>query len=65
MLQAIRLDAYDHFQFRIEAPTLVPVITGDAAQAAEVLRQLGVTNPGLLVVHAQSWGQVEIAEPSG
>jgi maleate cis-trans isomerase len=64
LLQAIRLDAYDRFQFRIEAATIVPVVTSDPAQAAALLRQLGVRNPDPLLAHVRLWGQVEIPDPS-
>ena len=63
LLQAIRLDAYERFQFRIEAATIVPVVTSDPAQAADLLRQLGVANPDPLIAHVQRWGQVEILGP--
>jgi hypothetical protein len=64
LLQAIRLDAYDRFQFRIEAASIVPVVTSDPAQAADVLRQLGVANPDSLLAHVQRWGQMDIPDPS-
>jgi hypothetical protein len=63
LLRAIRLDAYDRFQFRIEAPGCVPVVTGDPLQAAEMLTQLGIESAMRLVHHVQVWGEVEIVEP--
>jgi hypothetical protein len=62
-LTAIRLDAYDRFQFRVEAPDCVPVVTSDPLKAAEVLTQLGIENPMRLVHHVQAWGDLEIVEP--
>jgi hypothetical protein len=62
-LTAIRLDAYDRFQFRIEAPGCVPVTTASPEKAAKVLSVLGVTNPLHFVDHVTIWGEVEIVEP--
>jgi hypothetical protein len=62
MLTAIRLDAYDRFQYRIEAPELVPVVMSNAEAVASLLLQLGVKNPQPLIEHARTWGTVEIAE---
>jgi hypothetical protein len=61
---AIRLDAYERFQFRIEAPQMVTVVTSDGLTAAETLRQLGVSEPEALIEHVRRWGQVEIPAPS-
>jgi hypothetical protein len=42
LLQPIRLDAYDHFSYRVEAPEQVPVVCSNPGQVADLLRQLGV-----------------------
>jgi hypothetical protein len=63
-LIATRLDAYDRFQFRIEAPDCVPVVTSDPLKAAEVLSQHGIKSPMRLVHHVQTWGDLEIVEPT-
>ncbi len=60
LLTAIRLDAYDRFQFKIEGTIIPLAVTNDALQAAEMLLTLGVSDPERLVAHACTWGQVEI-----
>ena len=64
VLSADRLDVYDTFQFRIEASGFAPAVTGDPHAAAEMLQDLGVSDPLRLVRHVRHWGWVEIVESS-
>jgi hypothetical protein len=64
VLSANRLDVYDTFQFRIEAAGNAPAVTGDPHAAAEILHDLGVSDPLRLVRHVRQWGWVEIIEGS-
>ena len=64
VLSADRLDVYDTFQFRIEASGFAPAVTGDPHAAAEMLYDLGVSDPLRLVSHVCHWGRVEIVENS-
>jgi hypothetical protein len=64
VLRATRLDAVsDRFLFRIVAPACVPVTTTNRKNAAEALRQLGVSNAMHFVEHVETWGEVEIVTP--
>lgn len=61
LLVANRLNAYDGFQFRIETGSDAAV-TADPDAAAEMLLDLGVSDPLRLVRHVRQWGSVEIFE---
>lgn len=63
LLSAMRIDTGDHFTYRVEPVGRQPIVTDDAAAAAALLRDFGVTDPHRLVAHAQNWGMVEIVEP--
>jgi hypothetical protein len=62
VLQAIRLDVYGRFQYRIEAPHREVVVTGEEG-AVEFLRQLGIANPATLIIHVQEWGSIDLPDP--
>lgn len=61
MLQAIRLDAYGRFRYRIDFDGEV-FLTSDAQEAAAKLASLGVQSPKHLVEHCRDWGDVTIPE---
>lgn len=61
LLVANRLNAYDGFQFRIESGSDAAV-TADPDTAAQMLLDLGVSDPSRLVSHVRQWGAVEIFE---
>ena len=61
ILQAIRLDAHDKFQYRIEAENEPPFLTSDPEAVAARLLELGVRDPSRLIAHVHIWGVVEIA----
>ena len=60
VLQAIRLDAHDRFQYRIENEDAPPLLVGDPREAVERLRECGVSNPEQLIEHVKTWGIIEI-----
>lgn len=60
LLQAIRLDVYGGFQFRIDTPDGASVLLSNAEEAVRKLSELGVTNSARLVEHVRTWGVVEI-----
>ena len=59
LLQAIRLDVYGRFQYRIEAPHRRVVVTTEE-KAIELLRELSVRNPEGLIAHVKAWGSIEL-----
>ena len=59
-LQAIRLDAYGRFQYRIDAPNRPNFLTTDPDAAIDMLSQLGVADGARLLAHVQEWGSVEL-----
>lgn len=63
VLQAIRLDAYERFQYRIDVENEPPFLTTDPEAAVAKLLELGVMNPGRLVTHVREWGTIEIPLP--
>lgn len=63
VVTAKRLDAYGHFEFRIEVDGKHHTATRDALKAAKVLAKLGVETPFGLVDHARTWGSLEIIQP--
>ena len=62
LVQAIRIDAYDRHQYRIEATGHTPIVTSEPDEAAEILTDLGVPKADVFVAHAKTWGAVEIVE---
>ena len=64
LLSATRVDAGEHFSYRVECAGHQPVVTDDAAAAIAVLRDFGIDDPQRIVAHARNWGVVEIVEPA-
>ena len=60
-LSALRLDDGE-FRYAIDADGGRLVVTTTTTVAFDVLRELGVEMPNRLVLHAQQWGSVRIAE---
>jgi hypothetical protein len=63
LLQAIRLDVYGRFQYRIDASDREVVVTNEAEKAIELLRALGVHNPVGMIDHVQMWGSIDLPDP--
>jgi hypothetical protein len=64
LLSATRVDAGEHFSYRVEAAGRPLIVTDDAGAAIAVLREVGVDDPQRIIAHARSWGMVEIVEPA-
>ena len=63
LLSATRVDASEHFSYRVERAGNAPIVTDDAGAAVAVLREFGVDDPQRIIAHARNWGVVEIVEP--
>ena len=62
VLQAIRLDVFERFQYRVDAPGEPPFLTSNPDEVAAKLAELGVPDPARLVAHVRAWGIIEIAD---
>jgi hypothetical protein len=64
LLSATRVDAGEHFSYRVECAGRQLIVTDDALAAIAVLREVGVDDPQRIIAHARNWGIVEIVEPA-
>jgi hypothetical protein len=64
LLSATRVDAGEHFSYRVECAGRRLIVTDDAGAAIAVLREVGVDDPQHIIAHARNWGFVEIVEPA-
>ena len=64
LLQAIRLDAYGRFQYRIDASGRPRFLTTDPKEAADMLSRLGVADVFRLLAHVREWGSIDIIPDS-
>ena len=63
VLQAIRLDVHDRFQYRLDGPEDESVLFRDREEVSASLRRLGVADPDALIRHVETWGTIEIPTP--
>ena len=62
LFQAIRLDAYDRFQYRIDRPGDASLLIAERSEAIDLLKRFGVAEPTRLVDHVEVWGSVEMPD---
>jgi hypothetical protein len=60
LLQAIRLDAFSRFQYRVDAPGKAPFVTAEPDAAIERLRVLGIPDGARLLAHVREWGSIQM-----
>jgi len=60
LLQAIRLDAFSRFQYRIDAAGKAPYVTAEPEAAIDRLRGLGIPDGERLLAHVREWGSIQI-----
>jgi len=64
LLSATRVDAGEHFSYRVECAGRQMIVTDDAGAAIAVLREFGIDDPQRIIAHARNWGSIEIVEPA-
>ena len=64
LLQAIRLDVYDRFQYRIDVDDGRSFLASDSDDAITLLSRLGVADGARLLAHVREWGSIELPGPA-